>query len=487
MSEIKALSSVSTDNFGLYKHDFKKQKFDGDSRMAFQFIPYLQDLFDKAGISYILDVDHTPHYEIPQAILRIQDEDKILFDQEVQLHDQALQNWNQHIALHPLGPHQARPIFQTPDVHTTAWSREIIKKYQTDVSKHKSDADLVISIILEHFADEIRGMKRISLETPLPVGQTNRHKAIGLWIWLRNLRQHNAIVLDNIRADFAKIPDCFTFKQSLIAIEIINSLQYELHVMDQALIKTDSELVTILSNKMVGPAFREIKIWIATHDQHSTQLTSLPVIGAPPVLQPDIFNPQIRQFFAVNGVPVPDLQARRVADAISWFDLCLRVKQSLSTDPTSAVTSTIFTQQPFVLMSAAPSATSSSALLAPSAASATLDSQQAEIADLRNQIAEMNKRQRTTGPSPVYSRPTQPYNEPFYRQPYRGPPTNGRGVYGRAPATTTRGRGGRNYTRPMARAYSATVDQEMEEIFGSGGIDWDPEDPLNYDEPTKED
>ena len=467
MSDIKALSSVSTDSFGLYKHDFKKQKFDGDSRIAFQFIPYLQDLFDKAGISYILDLNHTPHFEIPQAILRIQDEDKILFDQEVQNHDLAIHNWGQHILLHPQGPHQARPIFQAPVLNTTPWSRDIIKKYQADVLKHKSDSDLVISIILEHFADEIRGMTRISLETPLQVGQTNRHKAIGLWIWLRNLRQHNAIVLDNIRADFSKIPDCSNFKQALLAIEIINSLQYELHVMDQALIKTDSELVTILSNKLVGSAFREIKIWIATHDQHSTQLTSLPIIGAPPVLQPDVFNPQMRQFFAANGVPVPDIQARRYTDAISWFDLCLRVKQSSSTDSTSAVTSTIYFTSSLPVIT--PAVTSVLPTI-PSAAAATLESQQAEIAELRNQITEMNKRQRTTGPSPVYSRPIQPYNQSYFRGPptqqYRGPPTNGRGVYGRAPTTTNRGRGGRSYTRPMARAYGATVDEEMEEIFG---------------------
>ena len=169
-----------------------------------------------------------------------------------------------------MGPHLPRPVFHTPDLNTTAWSREIIKKYQADVLKHKSDSDLVISIILEHFADEIRGMTHISLETPLQDGQTNHHKAIDLWTWLQSLRQHNSNVLDNIRADFSKIPDCSNFKQALVAIEIINSLQYELHVMKQALIQADSELVTILSNKLVDSAFREIKIWIATHDQHST-------------------------------------------------------------------------------------------------------------------------------------------------------------------------------------------------------------------------
>ena len=50
----------------LIKPNFISTKWDGDLRLAFQFIPFAQNLLDQAGLSYILDLNATPFLIRPQ-------------------------------------------------------------------------------------------------------------------------------------------------------------------------------------------------------------------------------------------------------------------------------------------------------------------------------------------------------------------------------------------------------------------------------------
>ena len=50
----------------LIKPNFPITKWDGDLRLAFQFIPFAQNLLDQAGLSYILDLNATPFLLRPQ-------------------------------------------------------------------------------------------------------------------------------------------------------------------------------------------------------------------------------------------------------------------------------------------------------------------------------------------------------------------------------------------------------------------------------------
>ena len=49
----------------LLKPNFLTNKWDGDLRLAFQFIPFAQNLLDQAGLSYILDLNATPYLVRP--------------------------------------------------------------------------------------------------------------------------------------------------------------------------------------------------------------------------------------------------------------------------------------------------------------------------------------------------------------------------------------------------------------------------------------
>jgi hypothetical protein len=49
----------------LLKPNFLTNKWDGDLRLAFQFIPFAQNLLDQAGLSYILDLFTTPYLVRP--------------------------------------------------------------------------------------------------------------------------------------------------------------------------------------------------------------------------------------------------------------------------------------------------------------------------------------------------------------------------------------------------------------------------------------
>ena len=49
----------------LLKPNFLTNKWDGDLRLAFQFIPFAQNLLDPADLSYILDLNATPYLVRP--------------------------------------------------------------------------------------------------------------------------------------------------------------------------------------------------------------------------------------------------------------------------------------------------------------------------------------------------------------------------------------------------------------------------------------
>ena len=53
----------------LIKPNFLTNKWDGDLRLAFQFIPFAQNLLDQAGLSYILDLNATPYLYDPTTVM----------------------------------------------------------------------------------------------------------------------------------------------------------------------------------------------------------------------------------------------------------------------------------------------------------------------------------------------------------------------------------------------------------------------------------
>ena len=90
-----AYLSLTSESFDLAIFDFKNHLFNGDARLAFQFVPFLQNLFDNEGISYILDTLYVPHRIVPIGLLRIAEEEQIVYDQAVAAFDLDSVHWNQ--------------------------------------------------------------------------------------------------------------------------------------------------------------------------------------------------------------------------------------------------------------------------------------------------------------------------------------------------------------------------------------------------------
>ena len=70
----------ATDLLHIVRPDFTKNKWDGCLRMSHQFIPFIQKLFDTAGVSYILELTQaneprTPYLERPNLAYDVRDND----------------------------------------------------------------------------------------------------------------------------------------------------------------------------------------------------------------------------------------------------------------------------------------------------------------------------------------------------------------------------------------------------------------------------
>ena len=62
---LKVNQISATDLLHIVRPDFTKNKWDGCLRMSHQFIPFLQKLFDTAGVSYCLELTPANEPRIP--------------------------------------------------------------------------------------------------------------------------------------------------------------------------------------------------------------------------------------------------------------------------------------------------------------------------------------------------------------------------------------------------------------------------------------
>ena len=95
--------------------DFEKPPFDGDSRQAHQFIPFLLGKLGAAQLSYILNSQQYPDPEIPEYALLKEREHSILQDLAATEYKQEMETYSHFMLVREVELSNIRRTVQDPD------------------------------------------------------------------------------------------------------------------------------------------------------------------------------------------------------------------------------------------------------------------------------------------------------------------------------------------------------------------------------------
>ena len=126
--------------------------------------------------------------------------------------------------------------------------------------------------------------------------------------------------------------------------------------------KTDSELVTIMNHIMTNEIFQAIKLEILRRDQRMDTIQSAPLLGVAAPIRPNILA-GVAQVLQNMGIVLPAnfLDAgEQQRHPMTWPELCALIEQSLLTDTSTGVHSTLSARRVTSVNSASSSSSSSS-------------------------------------------------------------------------------------------------------------------------------
>ena len=379
----------------LLKPNFLTNKWDGDLRLAFQFIPFAQNLLDQAGLSYILDLFTTPYlvrpdhsYDLVAMDTRNRAQqtqayynDHIAWQDELRANEAArLMVELQHglgailpavpdavafaAAIAAIGPDRIEPVLNLPPPNAGALELGNIKKYETDLAKQKIDADKAKAIIEDHLGPNMLTQIKPLSQQPIPPGFTQRHKVIQIWAYLLQFTQENTKIIDDIRADFVKIPQVHSWAEAHEAVSVCNYLNLELRTMGAQHVKPDMELITIMNNIMVAECFQAIKYQVLAGNPHRQTLATAPLLGAPMQPAHNQFQMAVAAGFQQLGIAFnPAHLAFQLQPAMTWATFSQSIQDHMTLDPKHGVHSALsIRSQPTVNAASVsnPSSTSSS-------------------------------------------------------------------------------------------------------------------------------
>jgi hypothetical protein len=363
----------ATELLHIVRPDFTKNKWDGCLRMSHQFIPFIQKLFDTAGISYILELTpanepRIPYLERPDLAYDVRDNDihiqGVVFTafaaqrdanaavtMQMELARQAIRD-NPANAGNPgliaaqifaIGANTYVPMYLAPQAQCNTGLHNAIKIYEESMEKHQIAADKAMTIIQSNLGETMLEQIAELVQQVLPANYTQRHKVIGLWQFLRGYRQANPQIISDIRTDFGRMTQLQSFAEAKHAVTICNHLQLQLTTMGPNLQKTDSELVTIMTNIMVDIRFNAIKLEVLQRDQRMDTIQKAPLLGIAAPAQPNILA-GVAVALQGLGVILPHnfLEAGvPQRQPMTWTQLCALIDQSTIMDPTHGVHSTL--------------------------------------------------------------------------------------------------------------------------------------------------
>ena len=266
-------------------------------------------------------------------------------------------------AIAAIGPDRIEPILNLQPPNAGALELGNIKKYETDLAKQKIDADKAKAIIEDNLGPNMLTKIKALSQQPIPPGFTQRHKVIQLWAYLLQFTQENTKIIDDIRADFVKIPQVHSWAEAHGAVCVCNYLNLELRTMGAQHAKPDMELMTIMTNIMVAECFQAIKYQVLAGNPHRQTIAMAPLLGQPMLQAQNPFQIAVAAGFQQLGIVLnPADVAFQLQPAMTWETFSQSIQDHMTLDPKHGIHSALsIRSQPSVnTASLANSSTSSS-------------------------------------------------------------------------------------------------------------------------------
>ena len=388
-------------------------------------------------------------------------------------------------AMAVIGADPIEPILNLAQPQAGARQLANIKKYENELAQQKVDADKAMAIITAHLGPSML-VRIIGLtEQHLPVGFTQRDKVIQLWEYIIGFTRENTQILNDIRADFNRIPVVNTWAEAYNAVCTCNYLNHELRIMGIQHVKPDAELITLITNKMQADCFQAITLQVQQRNPHRQTIAAAPLLGAAAQPAQNPFMQALVQGLAQVGVVIDPMavQLGPAQPIMDWATFSQMVLDNMVLDQNQRVKSVLVTtRQPIV--NAASLATSSAASSSSSSSSSSTyvreagpepkrqhretngthyaHSAEVQIAELTAQLADYQQRDQFRGSDRYPQQQQQPprYQQFPQQQQYRQqegqqhPPRNGQF---RGNGYAPRGRGG---YRGQLRSFRDNLSQQ---------------------------
>ena len=378
----QAFQASADSKFNLIKPNFVTNKWDGDLRLAFQFRPFIQGLLNAAGLSYILDIVASPRLIRPDQEYRILANDTRIRHQQTEAFEDDHAEWATQIAnIHAarllieldlgvnailpnvpnaaqyaaamavIGADPIEPMLILAQPQAGARELAIIKKYESDLALQKTDADKAMAIIMAHLGPHMLTRILDLTEQQLPVGFTQRDKVIQLWEYIIGFTRENTQILNDIRADFNRIPVVNTWAEAHNAVCACNYLNHELRTMGGQHVKPDAELITLITNKMQADCFQAITLQVQQRNPHRQTIAAAPLLGAAAQPAQNPFVQALVQVLAQAGVAIDPMavQLGPAQPIMDWATFSQMVLDNMVLDQNQRVKSVLVTKrQPIV-------------------------------------------------------------------------------------------------------------------------------------------
>jgi hypothetical protein len=245
-------------------------------------------------------------------------------------------------AIAAIGPDRIEPILNLQPPNAGALELGNIKKYEIDLAKQKIDADKAKAIIEDNLGPNMLTKIKELSQQPIPPGLTQRHKVIQLWAYLLQFTQENTKIIDDIRADFVKIPQVHSWAEAHKAVCVCNYLNLELRTMGAQHTKPDMELITIMTNIMVAECFEAIKYQVLAGNPHRHTIATAPLLGAPMLPVQNPFQLAVAAGFAELGIAFnPAHVDFQLQPAMTWATFSQSIQDHMTLDPKHGVHSAL--------------------------------------------------------------------------------------------------------------------------------------------------